>query len=412
MSLMFFLTTLSFGQKVNFKNIRCNAQKCNLPTHKVAEEDRNYSLEVKGLYSGMVDPEKGRLYGWTRVDNNPTVHGVVSIYGFSYGRPKLKTEKKEKKDKDGKVIDKWNEYNYTVTSKGRATMYVYGPRNPFKYQMTDRQKKKAKEAEEAAAAKKAAEEKAVSDNPFLKDVDVEPAGDDEQGADEGADIELELLERVSIDQEETFKTPNKKTVKAVSEILRNDIRDDQYQFKEAYPGMAFRSGVYRLNNAYGFRPVKSYFTLQGIKTGDIREVENWNNAVTAAKTIMASLRYNTDLNQTRSDMQPILDFFHEVMSSYSLEDRKERKVSKAAFENIMYLQSYLDMHDDVIAMGNKYIDDKKLDRICKRAIKKAERFKAHLAFLEMPFRHLPSGQDIEGDEIEEEEEIAADGEGE
>lgn len=412
MSLMLLLTSLSIAQKVKVRTHSCSAQKCLLPDNKVATENRTYSLETTGIYSSQVDPEFGRIYGWERVESNPTVHGTISLYGFSYGKNNLKSAKKEKKDKEGNVTDRWTEYWYEVTSTGKATLYVYGPSNPFKYNLSERQLKRQKEAEEAKAKAEAEKKAKVDSNPFLKDVDVEPAGDDEEGSDEGsATTNLELLKTVNINQVKSFETKKHRSAKAALAELRDKITNQQFDFKEAYPMMAMKTGVRVLNDTYGFRPLKSNFSLNDLKSGDIRELSDWNNAIAASKTIMASLRYNTDLAQTQADMQPIIDFFTKVMSSYSMDDRKERKVAKAAFYNIITLQSYLDMHDANLAICNKYIEDKKLDKTCKRTIKKAERYKAHLAFLDMPFRHLPSGADTEDEDIEEENDVIADSEG-
>ncbi len=413
LAILFFLTTTSYSQKVKFDKIRCSAQKCNLPIQRVAPENRTYSIEKKGLYSHYIDPQAGRLYGWERVNSNPQVYGVVSLYGFSFGRANVKSQKKEKKDKEGNVTETYTEYWYEVTSKGRATLYVYGPQDPFNYKKNEKDPSKQSKREKERAEADAAAAEAEANNPFLKDVDVEPAGDDEEGVDEGAaNIELELVKRVNIDQVQSFRSAKKRSKKAAYEDLNNNIRDEQYNFKEAYPAAAFRDGMRRFNNEYGFRPIKSNFLLQNIKSGDIREVDVWNDAVDASKKIMSSLRFNTDITQTQEDMKPILDFFQSIMSKYSMEDKKERKVAKAAFENIVLLQGYLDMHAENLALSNKYIDDKKLDKICKKTIRKTERTMAHLEFLNMTSRHVPSSVDEGEDEDIEEEEIGiADDEG-
>ena len=412
LSITFFLTSLGHGQKVKFEKTRCSAQKCNLPVHKVDQEQRTYSLETKGLYSHQIDPEAGRLYGWKRVDNNASVHGVVSLYGFSYGRANRKSQKKEVKDKEGKVTSTYTEYWYTVTSRGKATLYVYGPREPFKYNKKGEPKELSKREKQKLEEEKAAAE-AEANNPFLKDVDTEAAGDDEEGEDEGAgEIELELVDRLSIDQTETFTTSRKRSAKEALELYRNRVRDQQYDFKENYPAKAFNEGMRRFNNLYGFRPVKSNFLLHNIKSGDIREVDMWNNAIDATKKIMGSIRFNTDLTQTQEDMKPILDFFNGIMSSYSMEDKKERKIANAAFENIILIQGYLDMHDENLALSNKYLDDKKLDKLCKKTIKKTDRMIAHLDFMGMPHRHVPTATDEgEDEDIEEEDDVIADDEG-
>lgn len=413
LAVVFLLTSTGFSQKVKFDKMRCSAQKCYLPVQKVAPENRTYSIEKKGIYSHQIDPQAGRLYGWEKVNSNPTVHGVVSLYGFSYGRSNLKSQKKEKKDKEGNVTDKYTEYWYEVTSRGKATLYVYGPQDPFRYKKKDKEPAKQSKREKEKAAEEAAAAEAEANNPFLKDVDVEPAGDDEEGADEGAaNIELELVKRVNMDQTKSFKTAKARSAKAALENLRNNVRDAQYDFKEAYPAMAFREAMRSFNNEYGFRPIKSNFLLQKIKSGDIREVDVWNNAVDASKKIMGSLRFNTDITQTQEDMKPILDFFQSIMSKFSMEDKKERKVAKAAFENLVLLQGYLDMHAENLALCNKYIDDKKLDKICKKTIKKTEKTMAHLEFLGMSNRHVPSSKDNgEDEEIEEEDTGIADDEG-
>ena len=73
------------AQKAKFKNKSAIVQKTRLPTNYTAPENRTYDLYTKGAYSTNVDVHEKGIYGWTLNQKNPTLKGVISIYGFSMG---------------------------------------------------------------------------------------------------------------------------------------------------------------------------------------------------------------------------------------------------------------------------------------------------------------------------------------
>ena len=107
MAICFFFAgqTDVFAQKAKFKNKYTTVQKTRLPINFIDADKRTYDLYAKGSYAHNIDVHQKRIYGWKHDAENPNVKGVVSIYGFSTGSPKLNKEKKTKKDKEGNVTD-------------------------------------------------------------------------------------------------------------------------------------------------------------------------------------------------------------------------------------------------------------------------------------------------------------------
>ena len=401
LSLCILATFTALGQKAKFKNKVCVAQKAVLPTHYVEPEQRTYDFGVKGLYSYDVSDNEGKLYGWTRDEENPHFRGVLSLYGFRLGRAQKKSKKREKKNKEGKVTSSWTDYTYENTAKGLATLYVYGQGNAFDSKKYDEKKDDAKKA---AQEKK---RKELEDNPFLTGDIIDEAEESEVGEDEGlADTELPLLKSFNVDQSKSVKSG---TFRKATEARKdyNKKAEGLYDFKREYQAVAFKDGVSTFNRLLGYKPVNDRFWLKRMKSDKHPEFKKWNDACEATVTIFKTFKFNKSIEDKKKSFEPIVDYFADQLASLSPKDKKVKKHRKAALTNLLAILDRLDRHDDVIMYAEKYMSDKKLDGIAKRHKRTAEMRRDKLAFHKMESRHIDSAADIDEGEIEESELLEA-----
>lgn len=406
-------SVIGYGQKkAKFKSESVTVQKVRLPIHASSADLRTYDIITKGLYSSSVDPHGKKLYGWTRVDENPNVKAVVSIYGYTIQTPKKTSTKKEKKDKDGKVTDKWTEYSYSNSAIGKASMYVYGVSNPFVYNKKasrDEEEKPMSKYDEKIAAKEEAEKKDLEDNPFLTQETIEEAEESDIGEDKGLeDAELTLVDRSDMDKSISVKTGSHRTSSAAYKEYTDRKRDQLVNYRTEFPDDVYKSSIASLNKMYGFAPVNNKFYLSTMKSEDHPEYKMWGDACQATETILKTFKYNTSIEEKQKQLDPILLYFKAQLDATSADDKKQRKIRRAAFHNITNIMYYLDRHEEVMALCKNYLDDKKLDKFAEQKIEKSKRLQSHLAFHGMNECHIESNEEVDAEDIETEEEILAD----
>ena len=409
----FFVSNIMLAQKAKFKNSKATCQKIRLPQNYVEPENRTYDIYKKGSYSGGVEVYDRGIYGWTLDSDNPKLEAVVSLYGFQINPAKRSSQKKEKKDKDGKVTDRWTEYTYSGSAEGKGTLYIYGESNPFAYEKKKSEKSKAELRREALAKEKAeAEKKDLEDNPFLSSEDVaaaEDAGESDISEDSGLDgALLPLVKRVSLDVSESVSTKAYRSASAAYKDYRDNQKQKLYNFRNNYPERAYRSAINSLNYQYGYSPVNYKVWLKKMKSEKHPEFKMWNDACQATETLFKTFKYNKSITDNQVKFDPIIGYFNKQVEKISDSDRKGKNLKKAAFSNLINIMYYLDRCEEVTALCEKYKDSKMLDKAAKRMMKKSSRQAALMAFHKVDSCHFEEMTDIEESDFETEEEEQAD----
>ena len=397
-----------FAQKAKFKNLKVTCQKTRLPQNFVEPENRVYDLYKKGSYSENVDVHDRGIYGWTHDMDNPKLEAAVSIYGFQINPAKRNAQKKEKKDKDGKVTDRWTEYSYSGSGEGKGTLYIYGESNPFVYEKKNSKPAKKSKAELRREAEAEEKKKALAANPFLSSDDVadaEDAGESDISEDSGLDgALLPLVKRISLDISENVGTKAYRSSSAAYKDYRDNQKPKLYNFRAKYPSQAYSKAISTLNYEYGYSPVNYRVWLKKMKSEKHDEFEMWNNACQATETLFKTFRYNKSIAASQVKFDPIISYFNGQVEKIAEGDRKGKNIKKAAFNNLINLMYYLDRQEEVIALCKKYGDSKVLDKAAKKMLGKSERQVALMAFHKVDSCHLEEMADIEEGDIETEEE--------
>lgn len=403
------ITPVLQGQKAKFKNLKATCQKTRLPAHYVAPETRTYNLYVKGSYSGDVEPYNKGVYGWTLDAEDPKMEAVISLYGFRINPAKRQARKQEKKDKDGKVTEKWTEYAYTGSAEGKGTLYVYGPDNAFRYKKKDDEKSKAELAKEARAAE---EQEKLKENPFLSEEDVtenEDEGESDLGEDSGLDdAMLPLVKTVRVDVSQTVNTRYNRSTRKAYEEYKETERPRLLKLRDTYPRSAYDKALATLNARYGYTPTKYTMLLKRMKTDKHPEFQMWNDACTAAQTLFKSFRYNKSIDDKQPKFGPIVDYFIAKAESISDKDKKGKNMKKAAYHNAATIMYYLDRYEDVLTFSEAQKTSKFIGKTADRLIRKTNRQQALLAFHKMESCHMTELADVDEDEMDGESEEADD----
>ena len=397
-------SVLSLGtataQKAKFKNERATCQKIRLPGRYVEPEDRVYAMHLKGAYAELLEPYSEGLHGWSVDVDNPQIEAVVSIYGYTRYPAKKIAEKREKRDKDGNVTDRWTEYAYEGSAVGKATLYVYGESAVFDYTY---------EADEAEVSKKRAEKEAeekaeLEANPFLSEEDLEEIDDEGESdisEDSGLDnATLPIAEEVPLDVGMTVRTGWHLSSYAAYEAYREREVAKLQDFRTAYPAQAYKKAIGRLNAVYGYSPVNHTLWLRAMKSDKHPDYEMWNNACQAAEKLLGTFEYNESIAAQQAKFDPIVGYFRDQLESTSEGDKKAKKLRKAAFTNLSSIMYYLDRYEDVVALCDEYGDSKLLDGPAKRMRRDADRQAALLAFHGVESRHFDGMQDLDAGSIE------------
>lgn len=401
------------AQKAKFKNFKTTCQKTRLPLVYVDPADRTYDLYVKGSYSADVEPYNRGVYGWVVDSENPKMEAVVSLYGFEIDPAKREAKKRQKKDKDGKVTESWTEYTYSGAARGRATLYMYGGSNAFRYKKKDSEKSKAELAKDAQAAEK---KKELEANPFLSPQDV--ADSEEAESDVGEDTGLDdamlpLVKTARLDVGKQVKTKAYRSSAKAYKNYRDSKRPQLVGFRNEYPKAAYGKALNALNARYGYSPVNYTVWLKKMKSDKHPDFQMWNDACQATQTLFKTFRYNKAIGSTRTKFGPIVQYFKTKADAVSQSDRKGKNTKKSAFTNAVNIMYYLDQLDGVIAYCAENQETKFVAKTARKMLAKANRHKALMDFHRVSTCHLEhTGDGGEAVEVESEEEEPDDSDGE
>lgn len=398
----FLCSNAMFAQKAKFKNLRSSCQKVRLPQNYVEPENRTYNLYKKGAYSENVEEHSQGIYGWTIDTESPRLEAVMSIYGFRIDPAKQNAEKKVKKDKDGKVTDRWTEYSYTGNAVGKGTLYIYGESNKFTYEKKNRGKKS--KAEEKKEAEEKAKKEALESNPFLSADDIasaEDAGESDISEDSGLDdANLELVDRTNLDVSTKVNTKKYRSSSKAYGEYKSTQKPKLYDFRDAYPERAYKKAMNSLNYLYGYSPVKYRVWLKEMKSEKHPEYKMWNNACQAAVTLFKTFKYNKSIKDSQVKFDPIISYFNQQVEAIPDSDRKGKKMKKAAFNNLINIMYYLDRNAEIITICEKYKDSKVLGKTAARMMERSDRQAALMAFHKVDSCHFVEMSDVEDEDFE------------
>lgn len=404
---IFFAGSNLFGQKADIDNFWVDISTAVLPDNKVLPENRTYSLTVNGdpEFTGADVTDKVRVFGWKKTDINPYLELVAEVGTFTKGSPSTSSRREDKTDKNGKVTSSTTYYKVVANNYNRGKLIVNGVKDSYKALLAkeeeDRKKaekekkeKEKKEKDKDKDKKKESKEdkakKEMENNPFLKNVDtavtevpdeadVKPASTSAKG----------VAYEFSLDYSYTHSTRENTSSVAASKEYSDNAYTVLNQHRAAYKNDLVAMINNYMNYNYGYRPAKEVVKFKRLDSEDHPEFNMFDNATKAMKIIFGKMRYNQGLDQIKSDLDPILNYFTSVATKFKNSDEKhEKRLRAACYYNLAQAYYYLDQHDKVIEIGNAIIQSKHDEDDGEMFIEKAEIMKKALAFHEMKSRHV------------------------
>lgn len=324
------------AQKVDLDRFYFGVNYQILPKEHVPFEKRTYSSKVKlgGALQAYASPssvnEKINVIGWKRVEENATVDVEFNLEDFVEKGASTVMRSEEQKDKDGKVISR-KEY-FSVVSKYTTRGYakIKGPLTPT--QATDKQveEEKAKQA-------------AVATNRFLKNAVVKK---DSSAAKEGFNIgfngDLEFKTKEFTDSQSAVKDFN---------INKGAYRD---RMLREFADNSLNTLSYNLNSTYGFKP-KSDNEILWILDAKNEEGKTQIEAIQAVKALFAGMKADEPIDELKSNMQPLIEYFDSLKTKYTEDNKPSRKMRYSAYYNLAVIYLMLDQPEKAIAESEKLI---------------------------------------------------------
>lgn len=383
------------GQKVDIDKYRIYVEYASLPKHKVSPDARTYSLDVSGKYKfDKAEIEQAlNLRGWELVEADGDVHVKLKMQDFVRGKSSSKKRTEKQKDKDGKVTGSTTYYTYSSKNTGRASLYIYGPKNPFVEKKKDKGKKKKSKRDK----KKEAEAKKKADNPFL-------AGVDDLATEEAE--ESELVAKFDLTQNYEVKSKEYTSSKKAYNDYNDKANNAYSEQLDGYQSDVINRANYYLNQTYGYNKQRDYAKFKRLDSKKHPEYQMFDNATTALKEIFSKKKFNRNYDELTGAINPIAEYYKTVVEKYNKDDKHPKRLKAAAMYNLGQIYYYTDQPDKVIEIGNQYIawgHDKKDGE---KFVKKAQKLHERMIFHEVSGRFFETSEDadaIESEDFEAEE---------
>lgn len=340
--IIIFLLFLSFfssnAQKVDLDRFYFGVNYQILPKEYVPFEKRTFSSKVKlgsALYS-YVNPEtaneKVYITGWKKVESNGTVDIELNLEDFVERSASTQTRTEdERRDKDGRVTSPRKVYYFVVaTYATRGYAKVKGPVTPVPVSDKQIEAEKAKQA-------------AVSTNRFLKNAVVKK---DSTVSNEGFNVnfngELKYTSKESLDPSLPFKEFNMNRTAIKDQTLRDFANNSLSTFGN------------NIDRVYGFKS-KNDNEILWILDAKSDEGKTQIEAIQAVKALFATMKADEPIDELRSNMQPLIEYFDSLKAKYTEDNKPSRKMRYSAYYNLAVIYLMLDQPEKTIEESEKLI---------------------------------------------------------
>lgn len=335
---LFLLSISVSAQKVDLDRFYFDVNYQILPKIPVPFEKRTFTSTVnlggriQTYTNSSAMNEKVKIYGWKKTEDNPTVKIELNIEDFVERNVSQEISVDELKDKDGKVISR-KEYYYVIANySGVAHAKIVGPRAPVILTEKQIEEEKAKQA-------------AASSNRFLKNAVVKK---DTVASNNG--FRFNLSSDLSYKSKE-FPTPSA----AIKDFYlnKNAIFDEKLRdFAEG----SMKDFNNRINNSYGFTP-ESRSEILWILDAKNEEGKTQIEAIQAVKELFKTMKPNEPIEDLRTNMQPLIEYFESLKTKYPDDNKPSRKMRYSAYYNLAMIYLMLDQPERTIIEAQKLIEN-------------------------------------------------------
>lgn len=324
----FMIMTLQvYGQRVDLDKFYFDVNYQKLPQLFVPEENR--TLGIRSKVGQSINDFVNRddvydnlyVYGWRKVDENPTIGIDFTLDDFVYKGSTVKTGTDVEKDKDGKIIKSITYYWVEATYQGRGNCLYIAPELPKKVEVKQ-------------------EEKPV--NMFLQNVAIEQP-------------EESSSTRIPFDVVYTYKSSSVTSSKSAVEnfTINKDAIFSEYLMM--FVNESTRKVNNRLNHLYGFGPIKGKDNLWIQNSKKHEEYDTQLAAVEAVKVLFGKMEAEKSTDVIKENFTPLLSYLESLKTKYAGDDKSNVKMRYSAYYNKAKIYYYLDMPNEAIKEAEELI---------------------------------------------------------
>ena len=367
------------AQKVDLDKFNFEIEYLSLPTHYLPPEQRTYSASVSlsPMSQAVVTEEEAlKRLSIANFSNKPS-GGVVQINmqlgNTLFNRSEVKMRTEQTKDDKGNVTA--TKYYYSVqasyTTDGKYV--ITGPKNPYKNEKQTAKEKKRDKKKDGEEPKEG--------NPFLKDA---PAA-----TTEGTGSTLTITGtpggyRSFTTQESRSSEEASRSFRLISEGILLNLHAD-------FVNGTLREAGARLNDLYGYVPVKEAYFLWILDSKSHPEYQMQQNAIQAVKELLGRVKAEASTAALETALKPVMDYFESLKTKYTGDDKREKKLRYSAYFNLAKLYLVLDYPDKAIEQAQGLIKNDFDTEDGDALLEKAEELKHRLEFHHINTRHLGKG---------------------
>ncbi|KAB1160334.1 hypothetical protein F7018_00210 [Tenacibaculum aiptasiae] len=144
-----------------------------------------------------------------------------------------------------------------------------------------------------------------------------------------------------------------------------------------------------LNSRYGYIPFTTNREFLWILGSDRHpEHKKHHEAYNKVKTIFAKMKYDEPMDEIHKELEPVIQYFNDVIPRYPGKKRKMRKVKYASYYNLANIYYYLDMPEKVKENAQKLIENGYDKSDGKRFLRYADALIKDLETNQMKSRHM------------------------
>ncbi|MFN3589880.1 MAG: hypothetical protein ACK4UP_10910 [Spirosomataceae bacterium] len=348
-------------QRVDLDRFYFDVQYQKLPQLFVLEGDRTVGIRtrigqsIKDFTNNEQVYDNLTVYGWKKVEQNPTLGIDFTLDDFVYKGSTVKNRTDVEKDKDGKIIKNITYYWIEATFLGRGNCIYTGPELPKPEKVTK-------------------EEKPV--NKFLQNVTIEKEEDFSST-------------RIPLDISYTYTSQSTTSSKGLVEqftVNKDAIYSD---YLRTFTNDAVARVNNRLNHIYGFSPMKArdYLWIQNSKKHE--EYDTQAAAIEAVKVLFSKMEVNEPTEKVKESLGPLLEYLESLKSKYAGEDKNNVKMRYSAFYNKAKIYYYLDMPQEMITEAEGLIKNGYDESDGKLLLETARRLVEEFKRTGLNTRHVP-----------------------
>lgn len=331
------------AQKVDLDPYHYKLSYIRLPQQYVEPSARTYSAAVTGsniIFSlvsrqGMTDSLY--IWGYQRVDANPTVSISIDYQDIIIDRVERRERTEESKDKNGNVTSRKYFYKAAVVYHTYGKYAINGP------------------GHEAKTSK------------FTVDW---------------------TMGTGNLGGESTYYTPEYNSYSDANRYWEENKYSIKNGIMKQFILESLKTVNDRANYFYGFKPVEETRALCIIASKKHPEYAAHQDAFRNSKLILEKIHWSKPTAEMFEQLKPVISYFDSLKKAYPKDEKADRKIRYASYYNLAWIYYWLDMPDKAMEESRGLVQNDYDTRDGEEMIKLATKLKEDMERIQITSRHM------------------------